>query len=161
MVSRRQLIQGTLSNHRESFYPPWSLPAARFVELCSRCDDCINSCPQHILKKNAQGYPVVDYTRAGCTFCAKCAEACKTGSLSLMAYIGAEPWPVKAVVTDFCVNYQGIVCQMCASGCAQNAIRFVVQAGSIAVAEVDPHLCNGCGDCYRSCPKQAIDIKPV
>lgn len=161
MVSRRQLLQGILSGHREEFYPPWSLAPEQFVELCNCCDDCINSCPQQILKKNQQGYPVVDYAQSGCTFCAKCADACKMGSLSLMDFIGAEPWKVKAVISEFCVNYKGTVCQMCSNGCGINAIKFRVHAGGVSLAEIDLDNCTGCGDCYRSCPKKAIDIKIV
>ncbi len=158
MVSRRQLLQGVLSGHRESFFPPWSVTTEQFLERCTRCDDCINSCPQKILKKDELGYPVVDYTLAGCTFCTECANACKTGSLSLMEFIGAEPWTVKAVITEFCVNFNGTVCQMCASGCLYNAIKFRVHTGNMTLPEIDLDECNGCGDCYRSCPKMAIDI---
>lgn len=159
MVSRRQLIQGVLSGHREQFFPPWSLPSQQFTDLCTRCNDCINSCPQKILKRNEQGYPVVDYALAGCTFCFECVNACATGSLSLMEFIGAEPWKVKAVITKFCINYNGTVCQMCSTSCTQNALRFSVHKGGISLPGIDLEECNGCGDCYRSCPKLAIDIK--
>ena len=152
-------MQGVLSGHREQFFPPWSIDSVRFMEICTRCDDCIKSCPQHILKRNDSGYPVVDYMQAGCTFCSECVTACTTGSLSLMEFIGAEPWKVKAVISKFCINHNGTVCHMCASGCPHNAIKFSVQAGGISLPEIDLDECNGCGECYRSCPKQAIDIK--
>ncbi len=161
MVSRRQILQGVLSGHRGQFYPPWSIQSKRFIELCTQCDDCIKSCPQHILKRNNEGYPVVDYALAGCTFCGECANACKTGSLSLMEFIGAEPWTVKAVITEHCVNFNGTVCQMCSAGCPFNAIKFRVHSGNMTLPEIDLEECNGCGDCYRSCPKLAIDIKQL
>lgn len=160
MVSRRQLLQGVISDRQQMYYPPWSVASERFIDCCNRCEDCIKACPEHILTKNEQGYPVVDFSRSGCSFCAKCAEACNTGSLSLMEFIGAEPWPLKAVVSEFCVNYKGTVCQMCADSCELKAIKFRVYQGGITLPEIDLHSCNGCGACYRSCPKQAIEIKP-
>lgn len=161
MVSRRQLLQGILSDNRAECYPPWSIAADQFIEQCNRCDACIKVCPQQILVRNSQGFPVIDFSKAGCTFCAKCADACDTGSLSLMEFIGAEPWPVKAVITEFCVNYQGTVCQMCCNSCVHNAIKFRVHDGGIALPEINLDECTGCGDCYRSCPKKAINIKSL
>jgi len=96
LVSRRQLIRGVLSDHRVKPFPPWSINEQRFVDLCSRCDDCIKACPQHILVKNDQGFPVVDFSLAACTFCAQCSDVCKTQALSLVEFLGEEPWRVKA-----------------------------------------------------------------
>jgi ferredoxin-type protein NapF len=165
MVSRRSLLTGVLSSHRVEFSPPWAVSASRFESLCTQCGDCIDACPQHILKRGDKGYPVVNFADSGCTFCVKCANACQTGSLSLIDFIAADPWSVKAQVTEFCVNYSGVVCQMCAGSCPENAIRFVVQAGAagngIPVAKIDHAGCTGCGFCQSACPKNAIDVKPL
>ena len=154
-------MSGKLSDRQQEFYPPWSIAAQQFVVLCSRCDACIESCPQQILTRNSLGYPAVDFASRGCTFCAECVNACLSGSLSLMDFIGSEPWSVKAVITDSCVNYKGTVCQMCSGSCGENAIKFAIRCGGIAIPEIDPLSCTGCGECYRSCPKYAIQIKPV
>ena len=165
MVSRRSLLRGVLSERRVEFAPPWAVETARFESLCTQCADCIDICPQHILKRGEKGFPVVDFAESGCTFCAKCASACHSGSLSIIDFIGAEPWPVKARVTEFCVNYRGVVCQMCAGACPDNAIRFVVQADAdgrgVPLAQIDNDECSGCGFCLSACPKNAIDVKPV
>lgn len=161
MVSRRRLLRGNLSSHRQDFYPPWSLAKPQFEQLCNLCDACIKICPQQILSRNSQGYPVVNFSNRGCTFCAECVNACPTGSLSLMEFLGADPWSVKAVITESCVNFKGIVCQMCSGSCGENAIKFSVRLSSIATPEIDPLSCTGCGECYRSCPKRAIQVKPV
>ena len=161
MVSRRQLIHGVLSDNRVEFHPPWSIDPLKFVELCNRCDACIDSCPQHILKKNDQGYPIVDFSASGCNFCAACAESCKTGSLSLMAFIGENPWLVKARITKSCINYSGIVCQICANACNDSAIHFRINSDAAVIPEIDLDACTGCGECYRHCPKKAIQVNPI
>ena len=161
MVSRRHLLRGKLSDRRQEVYPPWAIATQKFLTQCTRCDACITSCPQQILVRNNLGYPVVDFTRRGCTFCAECVKACPTGSLSLMEFIGADPWSVKAVITDSCVNYKGTVCQMCSASCTDNALKFEIQSMGIAAPQIDHLSCTGCGECYRSCPTNAIQIKPL
>ena len=161
LVSRRQLIHGRLSGNQVEFHPPWSIDPLKFVEQCSRCDACIDSCPQQILKRNNQGYPVVDFSTSGCTFCAACAESCKTGSLSLMAFIGDYPWSVKAQITESCINYSGIVCRICADTCISSAISFRINSGAAVIPEIDLDACTGCGECYRHCPKKAIKVIPI
>ena len=161
MVSRRHLLRGKLSDNRRQVYPPWAIAKQQFLAQCTRCDACITSCPQEILVRNNLGYPVVDFTSRGCTFCAECVKACLTGSLSLIDFIGADPWSVKAVITGACVNYKGTLCQMCSASCGDNALKFNIQSGGIVAPEIDPLSCTGCGECYRSCPKNAIQIKPV
>jgi ferredoxin-type protein NapF len=154
-------LHGKLSDRRQEIYPPWSIAPPQFLAQCTRCDACITRCPQHILSRNNLGYPVADFTRQGCTFCADCVDACETGSLSLMDFIGAEPWSVKAVITESCVNFKGTLCQMCSGSCVENAIKFSVRSGGVAIPEVDPLSCTGCGECYRSCPQKAIQVKPL
>jgi len=149
-----------LTDRGKDFYPPWSIEGSHFTELCTRCGDCISICPQGVIKKNPHGFPVIDYSIKGCTFCAKCADTCNAGSISLMEYIGSDPWKVKAVITEFCINYQGTVCQMCSQSCHDNAIKFKVRAEG-AIPEIDLDECTGCGECFRSCPKRAIDIKSL
>ncbi len=161
MVSRRQLLKGILSHRATEIYPPWAISADRFVKSCTRCENCIKICPQHVLKKNGAGFPVMDFYESGCTFCARCAEVCEPESLSLKEFIGVEPWSIKAYINDHCVNYQGTICQMCLSGCDDNAMKFCVQKGGVTVPEIDPDMCTGCGECFRFCPKQAIDFRAI
>lgn len=161
MVSRRHLLRGKLSDNRQEAYPPWAIATPQFLTQCTCCDACVTSCPQQILVSNNLGYPVVDFSNRGCTFCAECVKACTNDSLSLIDFIGADPWSLKAMITDSCINFKGVVCQMCSSSCSDNAIKFVAQSGGIVAPEIDPLSCTGCGECYRSCPRNAIQIKPL
>ncbi len=150
-------MHGKLSDKRLDSRPPWALGKSEFDAHCSRCGDCIASCPQKILTKDADGFPVVDFGASGCSFCAACVDSCKTGSLSLMAFIGIDPWNLKAVVMDSCVNHNGIVCQQCMGACSNRAIEFRV-TGAATAPEIDWAACTGCGECYRHCPVTAIRI---
>lgn len=160
MVSRRQLLRGKLSNNRAEIFPPWSIETNLFLQKCTRCDACIKRCPQQILSRNNLGYPVVDFTQRGCTFCTECVDACSNGSLSLAEFIGTDPWTLKAFITEACVNFKGVVCHMCSGSCGENAIKFSVRHSATATPEIDWPSCTGCGECYRSCPQRAIQIKP-
>jgi ferredoxin-type protein NapF len=81
--------------------------------------------------------------------------------LSRMAFIGTEPWPLKAIINRFCVNHDGGVCRICADDCEHFAISFQVRDSASAFPEIDLDKCTGCGQCYRSCPKRAIRVQPV
>lgn len=160
MITRRQLIQGKLSSYPDESHPPWAIAAAQFTEQCTRCDSCVTICPQQIIKHNKAGFPVIDFSDAGCTFCAKCVDSCENNSLSVMAYIGTQPWSLKATISQSCVNFHGGVCRICADACESNAISFCVSDIASAMPVIDLDNCTGCGQCYRHCPKKAIRVKP-
>ena len=159
LVSRRQILRGKLSSYADESYPPWAIPAAQFIEQCTQCDACLTSCPQQIIKHNKAGFPVMDFTDASCTFCASCVDSCENNSLSALAYIGTQPWSLKATIGQSCVNFHGGVCRICADACDANAISFRVSDVASAVPVIDTDSCTGCGQCYRHCPKRAIRVK--
>ena len=158
MVSRRELLRGVLSDRRPRLRPPWSLAESRFLAGCSACGDCLAVCPTGILRRDENGRPVVDFSDGACSFCGHCVRACNTGSLSLREFLGTDPWTVKALVSDRCVNRQGVLCRECGNACGEQAILFVVTARGV-LAEVDEAACTGCGACYRACPKRAIEMR--
>lgn len=161
MISRRQLLRGRLSASPDECHPPWAIASPQFEELCIRCDVCLQSCPERIIKHNKQGYPVVDFSDTGCTFCAECVKSCDNNSLSLLAHVGADPWPLKAIISTTCVNFEGGVCRVCAEVCDSSAIDFEIRDRAAAIPIIDLDKCTGCGHCYRHCPKRSIRIKPV
>ncbi len=158
MVSRRELLRGVLSDRRPRLRPPWALPEPRFSAVCTACGDCLPACRAGILVSDEEGRPVVDFADGECSFCGDCLRVCKAGSLSLRAFAGADPWPVKARISERCVNLMGVLCRECGSACMERAIRFAVTAEGVRV-ELDEAACSGCGACYRACPKRAIEIR--
>ena len=80
-ISRRQFLRGNFSGSNTVPRPPWALAEAAFASACTRCGDCINACPQHILVLDREARPTLDFGRGECTFCGKCVDACQPQAL--------------------------------------------------------------------------------
>jgi len=78
-----------------------------------------------------------------------------------MAYIGADPWSLKAIINTSCANFNGGICRICAEVCDSSAIDFEIRDRAAAIPKINLDKCTGCGQCYRRCPKRSIRIKPV
>lgn len=156
-ISRRQFLRGNFSGRNAAPpRPPWALAEAAFVAACTRCCDCTNVCPQHILVLDREARPTVDFGRGECTFCGKCVEACAPQALARRP--GALPWPLKARIKSNCLAKTNVVCRACGDACPAQAIRFRPDVMKAAQPEVDDALCTGCGACFAPCPVQAILI---
>lgn len=156
-ISRKQFLRGDIRGTRAPLRPPWAVGEGEFVELCTRCDDCIRSCPEHILIRGPGGFPAVDFSRGECTFCHACADVCRPGVLYYKTEL--PPWQMTLQISDACLARQGVVCQVCAEHCEAGAIRMRPQPGWVPVPEVNAGSCTGCGACYRPCPTHAIRIR--
>jgi ferredoxin-type protein NapF len=133
--------------------PPGARAEADFTEACTRCDDCIRACPQAILVRGRGGFPSVDFTLGGCTFCGACAAACTTGAFALPA----TAWQLRATIGPGCVETKGVACRLCQDPCEANAIRFRPAPGGRYEPAITP-ACTGCGTCVALCPAAAITI---
>lgn len=153
-LTRRSLLRG-LRSGADPIRPPWSRAEAEFVDLCSRCDDCIDACPQGVLRRGDGGFPQLDVSRAGCTFCGRCADACEEGAFATPR---GEPWSVAAAVAQNCVESRGVSCRLCEGWCESDAIRFRPLAGGRATVIVEQGACTGCGACVAPCPVGAISL---
>ena len=155
-ISRRQFLRGDFSGRMTVPRPPWALAEVAFSAACTRCSECIDACPQHILVADKDLRPRVDFSRGECTFCGKCAEACRPRALEKAE--GQPPWLLKARIQDNCLARANVVCRACGDACPVQAIRFSPQVMSAAQPEVRDDLCTGCGACYSPCPARAIRI---
>lgn len=138
--------------------PPWSVPEAVFLALCSGCGGCRDECPRGLLQKDADGFPVIDFAQGACDFCGECVDACARGALT-RRYRGVswEPWRLKARIVGNCLGDQGVVCRQCVEHCGVHAIRWVSCDGHRSLT-VDGQVCNGCGACLSHCPAEAIGL---
>ncbi|MBT5232054.1 MAG: ferredoxin-type protein NapF [Methylococcales bacterium] len=151
-MNRMQLIRGAENRIR----PPWSLDEDNFIELCSRCGDCITQCSEHIIKLGAGGYPQVDFSQGECVFCRDCVKACDTGAIQQSAI---KPWLWRAEVETSCLLAKQVTCQVCEEQCELQAISSKPQVGGRSLPVVNQDLCNGCGACIKPCPVGAIVMR--
>jgi ferredoxin-type protein NapF len=153
-VSRRNFLRGR-TRPKAQIRPPWALGEAAFIEHCTRCNDCLTACPQHILVAGDGGYPTVNFSQE-CTFCGDCVSACRPQAL--LRHAGQPAWTLKAIISDLCLPRRGIECRTCGDYCEANAIRFSPRLGGSPLAEIDSDKCTGCGACQAPCPGSAIRI---
>lgn len=152
---RRNFFCGR-TRHPPPLRPPWAQVEAQFSARCSRCADCLRSCPEQILIAGPGGYPIVDFGRGACTFCGACADACLPRALERND--PHPPWTLRAAIGPACLPHQGIECRICGDFCTPGAIRFRPRIGAAAAPEVSADACTGCGACVAPCPASAIAV---
>jgi len=142
--------------------PPRAAEERQFLELCTRCGDCISACPYGSIRhapmrlRDAGDTPMIVPMERGCEMCedTPCVSACETGALhpSLPVIMG------KAKIVPHCLNYHGEECRLCVDKCPEEAIEFDDEHKPF----VKQDLCTGCGLCQEVCPAphNAVIIKP-
>ena len=156
-LTRRQLFSRFRGGPRQ-LRPPWAMPEEVFTEHCTQCWGCAHACPQDIIVSGHAGYPIIDFSKSGCSFCGACANACNEGCFFSSDERTGTPWPYKAAVSDVCVETKGVVCRLCEGACEADAISFRPQRGGRSQLIIDRNLCTGCGSCVSHCPVGAITI---
>ncbi|MBM7060693.1 ferredoxin-type protein NapF [Pseudomonas sp. UL073] len=132
--------------------PPWT--ASDFTERCTRCNACLDACPEQVLIGGDGGFPQLELSHSGCSLCGDCASVCEAGVFDLSRV--AFAW--HAQIDAHCLALAGIHCRSCEDACAARAIRFQLQLGGPAQPQLDPLACTGCGACLAPCPNQAIRL---
>lgn len=155
-ISRAQFLRGDFSGKRHVIRPPWSGAEHWFMSHCTRCDACLQACPEKILTTDNKGLPSVDFSRGECTFCGECAQACQAGVFQ--DHTTTEPWTLKASIGNECLPLQGVVCSRCGEECEAGAINLRLVAGGISIPVFQTESCTGCGACSRVCPVSAIEL---
>lgn len=156
-INRRQFLRGNFRRHIKAIRPPWALAAYDFINACSRCNECVDTCPEKIIVKDEDGFPIVDFKLGGCTFCRECVAACADGALSI-SHPEQLPWVLKADISRTCISLHGVTCHSCADSCEEEAILFRPQVGGVSLPEINTNLCTGCGFCLATCPVTAIRV---
>lgn len=164
-LSRRNLLRGKFSAAQGSLTSqtavrlPWSISEQHFTDHCSRCNDCINACPQNIIVKGSGGFPEINFALGECTFCQDCVVSCNVPLFTDIAT--TTPWPYKAVINDKCLAQNNVHCQSCQDSCEPYAIKFAPRLGGVSQPKIELLDCTGCGGCVSICPTNAISINLI
>lgn len=130
--ARRSFLRGHFSKPPQTRppRPPWAGDNdVLFVEKCTRCAECITSCPTSVLKMGDGGFPEVSFQLNGCDLCGKCAQVCQPKALIQAPSMPAWPWI--AEISTACLAQQQVECRVCGEFCDQQAIRFKPLLGGV------------------------------
>lgn len=152
--------------------PPRSADESTFKGLCTRCGNCIRSCPYGIIRRETGEHGVAgfltpvlsfnkDYCREDCTVCTR---VCPSGALKNLDPGNKSKIRIGLARVDMnvCLLGEDRECSACMRWCPYNAIRYVFsEADYTLVPVIDADKCNGCGACENACPtnpRKAIRI---
>jgi len=135
--------------------PPYGSSESLFQSECPACESkaCVASCDEKIIVIGAEGSPILNFSKSGCTFCEECANACEADVLSLENSETSEKTNAMfRISTEGCVAHHGVICFSCKEPCIDDAILFNGMFNPV----IDEDRCTGCGFCMGRCPTQAI-----
>ena len=135
--------------------PPYGSSESLFQSECPACESkaCVASCDEKIIVIGAEGSPILNFSKSGCTFCEECAKACEADVLSLENSETSEKTNAMfRISTEACVAHHGVICFSCKEPCIDDAILFNGMFNPV----IDEDKCTGCGFCMGRCPTQAI-----
>ncbi len=141
-----------------SLRPPYAV-VDNFTEVCVNCDDksCATVCEESVIVIKADGTPILNFSKSGCTFCRECANKCTLGVLRYDDDSSEEINARFIISVNDCVAHHGVICFSCKEPCIDNAILF----NGLFNPVIDTDLCTACGFCISRCPSKAISYQPL
>ena len=162
--------------------PPGSVPEREFLQMCIRCGECFQACPNDVLQPLGfqQGLtglwtPHVVADWSGCEVsCNNCGQVCPTGAIRAISLDEKRAARMALAVVDerVCLPYAGREeCQLCLDECVAagyDAIEFIrtgtradelgnpIEGTGFLAPLVLPQKCVGCGLCQTRC--RAINV---
>ncbi len=171
MFALADILKGGLSpssasksaNKRTYLRPPGALPEKEFLEVCTRCDECVKACPHLAIRKAGHdqgalfGTPIIVPKEAACRLCKDlaCIPVCEPGALKPVAREDVRMGLAK-IHSESCYAFQSQPCDYCVTKCPikRDAISLDDQRRPVVHAEG----CTGCGVCVEWCPTDAVEI---
>ena len=157
--------------------PPGSVPEEQFLQMCIRCSECYQACPNNVLQPlqfecglDGLWTPAMNANWAGCeSSCHACGQVCPTGAIRPISLEEKRHARMGLAIVNetTCLPYAGKeACQLCVDECnaaGYHAIEFM-QVHTETDAEGKPisgtgylapvvreDLCVGCGLCQTRC----------
>lgn len=182
----RQLAAGSRSRSLEAVVrPPGSVPEPEFLQLCVRCGECYQACPNNALQPMGlrQGLdrlwtPQVVADWSGCEpSCSNCGQVCPTGAIRALPLAEKRSARMGLAIVDqaTCLPYAGKeACQLCVDEChnaGYHAIEFLrvgteldalgqpIEGSGFLAPAVQPDRCVGCGLCQTRCYRINVQSK--
>ncbi len=147
--------------------PPYALPEIDFLLSCTRCNACLEACPQQLIfpLSSSMGMPVVntpalDLLNSSCLLCEDwpCVQSCEAGALQLVVESsaaedaherGLKPPKIANVCIDTqsCLPWLGPECGACAGSCPIDGAL----AWDGPRPMINQQACVGCAQCVEAC----------
>jgi MauM/NapG family ferredoxin protein len=157
--------------------PPGSLPEPEFLATCIRCSQCVQACPNSVLRPvgfahGVEGLwtPVAVPDWSGCDpSCNNCGRVCPTGAIRALPLLEKRAVRMGLATVDHttCLPWKGAgACELCADECraaGYEAIEFErvgvvvdeeglpTEGSGFRAPVLLPERCVGCGLCQTRC----------
>lgn len=144
--------------------PPGAQDLDQFAGACSRCYNCVSSCPTKVIRigmptDRSLGQffqPELNYAKSYCEeFCNRCSQVCPTGALQPLTLESKRQRQigVAKVRRDACLAWaDGEHCMVCQEFCPYLAIDTDTSDDGLPRPVVNSEICRGCGFCQNQCP---------
>ncbi|MCF6173075.1 MAG: ferredoxin-type protein NapF [Campylobacteraceae bacterium] len=147
MMKKRELFGSLVSSFKkggqeriETLRPPYFEHENSFVDNCLNCDGkCALVCEENIISIWDDKTPILDFSKGGCIYCDKCAQACEFDVLHV-----ENKKNINAKITINvlkCISWDKTMCFSCKELCLEDAINFL----GLFRPEIDMEKCTSCG----------------
>ena len=158
--------------------PPGVVDEAQFIERCLRCLQCVQSCPNEIIRITGPRAglaslmtPHLEFGEYGCDYlCQVCQKVCPNFAIPLQTLEEKQATPIgKAKISeDDCVVFRDkLNCLVCEEVCPVPGKAITIRQETVLkdgerivlrYPEMDDAKCIGCGICEAGCPATPIAI---
>ncbi len=140
--------------------PPGALDELEFLSTCTRCDKCIDACPDKALIRAeakhgaAIGTPMLSPKDRPCIMCEDypCIKACPEPALS---FSNPLIMGTAHVISSKCLAFRDQICDYCFDCCPLKDKAIAMVNNKPLVSE---NICTGCGLCEYYCPAPGSGI---